>query len=284
MIIDAHIHLFNERIIANVSAKSAMVAELGLETEAATRRIGTEALKAAMDRAGVNLALNLPTAAAGRVSRVNRNVLEQIARCPFLSTAGTLHPRDGHIDPDLSALCDAGVRAIKMCSFSQGFALDSSETLDLFNRIAAFNRHSGHRFFVVLDTFYKAAGYFGTQPQYTTRPEHIGRLVRRYPDVNFVAAHMGGLTAPFETVVQFIPPADNLYLDTSNAAHTLTTEQFVGLLRRHGPERIIFGTDWPWFDPADEIPLIDDRLDRAGFTPAEKARVFGGNAADLLGC
>jgi len=93
---------------------------------------------------------------------------------------------------------------------------------------------------------------------------------------------MGGLTAPFEDIIRCLPAADNLYLDTSNAAHTLNEAEFIRLLQIHGPDHILFGTDWPWFDPGEEIVLIERLLNRAGYTVKEKAKVLGGNIAELM--
>ncbi len=33
-------------------------------------------------------------------------------------------------------------------------------------------------------------------------------------------------------------------------------EQFIALLKRFGPERILFGTNWPWFEHEPEIARI----------------------------
>jgi hypothetical protein len=237
MIIDAHVHLFTPKIIANVSAKSGMVAELHLQTDKATQRIGTAALGTALDLAGVHAALMLPTASANGVSEVNRDAMATAA---------------------------------------------APATMAMFAQIEAFNRNHTHHFFVVLDTFYKAAAYFGTDPRFTTDPAYIRRLVQTFPGITFVGAHMGGLTAPFEDIIRYLPAADNLYLDTSNAAHTLNETEFTRLLRIHGPDRILFGTDWPWFDPGEEIMLIKGLLDRAGYNVNDKAKVFGGNIAELM--
>ena len=282
MIIDAHVHLFTPKIIANVSAKSEMVAELHLQTDEATGRIGTAALGTALGRAGVHAALMLPTADADGVSEVNRAAMATAADYDFLNTAGTLHPECKDLPAEIEALHAAGIRAIKLCSFSQGFILDAPATMAMFTQIEAFNRNHIHNFFVVLDTFYKSAVYFGTDPRYTTDPARISRLVRTFPGITFVGAHMGGLTAPFEDIIRSLPAADNLYLDTSNAAHTLKETEFIRLLDVHGPERIIFGTDWPWFDPGEEILLIEGLLDQAGYTVNDKAKVFGGNIAELM--
>ncbi len=282
MIIDAHVHLFTPKIIANVSAKSGMVAELHLQTDEATQRIGTAALGTALGRAGVHAALMLPTASADGVSKINRDAIDTAADCDYLNTAGTLHPECKDLQAELAALHASGIRAIKLCSFSQGFMLNAPDTMAMFAQIEAFNRNHTHHFFVVLDTFYKAAAYFGTDSSFTTDPACISRLVQTFPGVTFVGAHMGGLTAPFEDIIRCLPAADNLYLDTSNAAHTLNEAEFIRLLRVHGPNRILFGTDWPWFDPGKEILLIEGLLDRAGYTINDKAKVFGGNIAELL--
>ena len=282
MIIDAHVHLFTPKIIANVSAKSEMVAKLHLQTDEAAQRIGTAALKTALGRAGIHAALMLPTAGADGVSEVNSAAMATAADCYYLNAAGTLHPECKDLQAEMAALHAAGTRAIKLCSFSQGFILDAPATMAMFAQIEAFNRNHIHHFFVVLDTFYKAATYFGTDPRFTTDPARISRLVRTFPGITFVGAHMGGLTAPFEDIIRCLPAADNLYLDTSNAAHTLNEAEFIRLLRVHGPDRILFGTDWPWFDPGEEILLIEGLLDRAGYTVNDKAKVLGGNIAELM--
>lgn len=281
MIIDAHAHLFTPKIIANVSAKSEMVAELHLQTDEATQRIGTAALGTALSRAGIHAALMLPTASSDGVSEVNRVAIATASDCHYLNTAGTLHPECKDLQAEMIALHAAGIRAIKLCSFSQGFMLDAPATMAMFAQIETFNRNHIDHFFVVLDTFYKAAFYFGTDPRYTTDPASISRLVRTFPEISFVGAHMGGLTAPFEDIIRCLPAADNLYLDTSNAAHTLNEAEFIRLLRVHGPDHILFGTDWPWFDPEKEILLIEGLLDRAGYTVTDKAKVLGGNIAEL---
>jgi len=282
MIIDAHVHLFTPKIIANVSAKSGMVAELHLQTDKATQRIGTAALGTALGLAGVHAALMLPTASANGVSEVNRAAMATAADCDYLNTAGTLHPECKDLQAELAALHATGIRAIKLCSFSQGFMLNAPATMAMFAQIETFNRNHTHHFFVVLDTFYKAAAYFGTDPRFTTDPACINRLVQTFPGITFVGAHMGGLTAPFEDIIRCLPAADNLYLDTSNADHTLNEAEFIQLLQVHGPNRILFGTDWPWFDPGEEIMLIEGLLDRAGYNVNDKAKVFGGNIAELL--
>jgi len=132
------------------------------------------------------------------------------------------------------------------------------------------------------DTFVHADWVFGTDPRFITRPGVLRDLAARFPSITFVGAHMGGLAADFDELARDLPPAENLYLDTSNAAHILSADQFVQLLRRHGARRIIFGTDWPWFAHGEEIPKILDLLERAGFDNTAVRAVMRTNAERLL--
>lgn len=282
MIFDSHIHLFNEKIIDNVSQRKALVERLSLKTQGAEHRLSIEVLAESMKTAGIEAGLMLPTAGPLDVEKINRKFMETAEAASFLYTAGTLHPDHSNNAEELRNFEAHQVYGIKMCSFSQGFVLDSPSTLAMFDLIEDYNRKNNHRFFVVLDTFYHADQYFGTDPIFTTTPERFGNLVRRYPEINFVAAHMGGLSAPFEAIREGLGKAPNLYLDTANAAYTLNRDQFVDLLKLHGPDHILFGTDWPWFLHQGEVERIQDLTTAAGFSTKQKKAVFYDNIAILL--
>jgi len=283
MIIDGHVHLFNKKIVRNVSGKTGLVKQLHLQTEGAQERTEVETLKKRMSAADVHACLLLPTSAAEGVSKTNDYSYKRSGETTGLWTAGTLHTRYTDNAGEIHRLKDRGIRGIKLCSFSQGFALHDPETTALFNLLQLENRDNANPFFVVVDTFYNAHLFFGTNPQYTTTPLRLGRLVSQFPGIPFITAHMAGLCAPFEEICTSLPPAKNLFLDTSNAAHTLSKTEFIYLLKSHGPEHIVFGTDWPWFDPVSEIPLITGLLDEAWYYQKEKEAVLGGNMACLMG-
>jgi predicted TIM-barrel fold metal-dependent hydrolase len=282
-IFDSHVHLFNRKVIENVSRRRGLVERLKLQTRDAADRMDIESLDRSLEATRVAGGLVLPTAGPADVARINNLFYEKISAHPFLKTAGTLHPDDPNAGQEIGKLCRNGARAVKLCSFSQGFVLDGPPALKLFDLIQHHNEECPLPFFIVLDTLYRADHWFGSHPSYNTTPEKIRTLVQRYPAINFVAAHMGGLSAPFEEIRTHLIPCANLYLDTSNAAHTLAEEEFVELLERFGPGHIIFGTDWPWFIHQTEIASIQRLTTQAGFGPEEKQAVFYENIANLLG-
>jgi predicted TIM-barrel fold metal-dependent hydrolase len=282
-IFDSHTHLFSPAVIVRVSRREGLAASLCLKMEGAGGRTDKGTLKREAEIAGVHACLFLPTAPAGEVRKVNDLFLKMVEGEESLFTAGTLHPSASGMDEELERLSNCGVRALKLCSFSQGIDLEAEETFRLFDKIRAHNITGKPRFFVILDTFYKADVYFDALPKHITTPERLGRLVANFPEIDFVGAHMGGLAAPLREVEEHLPPRDNLYLDTSNAAHLFSEKEFVRLLTLHGSERILFGTDWPWFVHEEEVPHIRNLLQQAGFTIQEQSRVFNENICRLMG-
>lgn len=283
MIIDAHAHIFAPPVIANVSCRPALIDKLHLDVAEAQQRTSPAALQEESRPAGVDACLLLPVATADKVQETNTAFREIAAAADCFLTAGTLHPQFSANEEELLKMSLEGVRAIKLCSFSQGFSVPAAKTQDLFRLIEDTNRLHDRHFFVILDTLYLAHKYFGTAPEFDTTPALLGDVVNAYPGIDFLLAHMGGLAAPSEEIVKHLPPAENLYFDTSGAAYTLAAEDFVELLKIHGPDHIIFGTDWPWFGHRRELELLDTLLERAGFGPEAKQKVLGRNAAGLLG-
>jgi predicted TIM-barrel fold metal-dependent hydrolase len=51
------------------------------------------------------------------------------------------------------------------------------------------------------------------------------------------------------------------------------------LIRRHGAERVVFGSDWPMTDPGAEVRAID----ALGLSDDETKSVLGGTLARVLG-
>ena len=283
MIIDSHIHIFSPKIIANVSRRREMVDRLHLQVKGAGEKTTIAALQRDMVAAGVSSSLMLPTAVATEVRNTNRLSWSQVLDHDFLLTAGTLHPDYSANDEELSWFAEVGIRAIKLCSFSQGFPLTGPGAREMFDLIQRHNECRKKKLFVILDTLFMASGSFGTAPECDATPEKLAWLVEEYPLINFIGAHMGGLSAPEDMLLEYLVPRKNLYLDTSNAAHTLSRDTFVSLVKTHGPEHIIFGTDWPWFSPVSELEIITGLLVAAGFSASEREKVFSGNVAVLLG-
>lgn len=281
MIVDCHCHIFTKQVIRNVTSRGALVGELELGADV-EHRSDPRVLEDSARESGVGRCLLLPTAAPDRVREENDRHLAAAASFPLLQALATLHPRMDGPAAEAERMFGLGVPGFKFSSFSQRFDIASEAFDGLLETIRRVAVAGGRSFAVVLDTFNRADVHFGANPEHLTTPARLDSLVRRHPDIRFLAAHMGGLGADFGGLRGDLRPAPNLFLDTSNAAHTLEEPQFIEILQAHGVDHVLFGTDWPWFDHASEITLIDAILDRAGFDNRQKEAVFRGNAENLF--
>jgi predicted TIM-barrel fold metal-dependent hydrolase len=101
-------------------------------------------------------------------------------------------------------------------------------------------------------------------------------LARAFPDVPIIIAHMPGeYTLDGMATVTAGQLARNLYFDTSTTPSSMIGRSIAEL----GAERIIWGSDSPWWDI--EIELTKIRV--LGLPPDDFALVTGGNARRLFG-
>lgn len=282
MIVDAHCHMFTPRLVKNVSRKTDMVAALKLGTEHAYSRLTPLKLHAAAALYGVDTCILLPTAYADRVIAENDRYVAYTKESSRIKTLATLHPHMANIEEEVDRIFCLGIPGFKFSSFTQGFDTASSEFAVMMEIIEQVYTENGCKPVAVFDTFVGAERHFGADPAFLTTPKKLAGIAERYQDTIIIGAHMGGLTAEYEEIVEYLRPRDNLYLDTSNAAHTLAPEEFAALLQIHGPNHVLFGTDWPWFHHRDEIPFIQSLASGAGFSESEIGLLLGGNARRLF--
>jgi len=281
-IIDAHCHLFSPRVIDNVERHREPLGALHLDFGQVRQRLTPDSLLASAGAAGVGACVVLHTADRDRVAETNQRAIELHVDGSTLHALGTGHPLLPGLDDEFRRLASTGTRGLKFSSFSQAIDFCSHESFRMLDLAEGVWRERGRTPTVVLDTFVRADRVFGTDPRFLTRPGTLSRLAARFRGINFIGAHMGGLAADFDDLTRRLKPRENLFIDTSNAAHTLSAEQFVTLLRNHGPTQVLFGTDWPWFGHAEEIPKILGLLMRAGYDQAGFRSVFRDNADRLL--
>jgi uncharacterized protein len=281
MIIDCHCHIFTKQVIRNVTSRTELVEELGFDIDV-EHRSDPQVLD---ESAGINqvaYCILLPTAPPDKVQTENDRYLSIASSSPRLRTLATLHPQMSNIAYETERMFIFGVPGFKFSSFSQRFDIASDDVEKMLKIIQNTGTLKEKKYTIVFDTFNRADTHFGTCREHITTPAKLNSVVVSHPEINFLAAHMGGLAADYDDNRQNLKPAANLYLDTSNAAHTLSTDQFVELLQWHGSDHILFGTDWPGFNHASEIPLIESLLNKAGFDQHQKEAVFLRNAERLF--
>jgi len=260
---------------------TALVQELEL-LSAVEHRFDPRVLDEDARKNNIEYCILFPTAPPDKVQSENDRYIAIASSFPRLKALATLHPQMDHLADEIERVSDLGITGFKLASFSQRFDIASDDVKRMFITMAKIGMKKKKNFTIVFDTFYRSYVHFSVHPDHITTPAKLHAVVSRHPELCFLATHMGGLTADFQSIRRQLKPAPNLYLDTSNAAHTLRADQFIHLLQEHGADHILFGTDWPWFDHAPEISLINSLLDQAGFNQDQKEAVFRTNAKKIF--
>jgi uncharacterized protein len=259
LIIDAHTHVWPEKIAAIALSANPVP---GLEP----RGNGTVGgLDAAMDAHGVGLSCCLGIANEARhVDSVNRFVasLGSARRHPV----GTVHV-DLSVEENLASLKRHGIRTVKLHPLFQNFALNDPR---LWNILEAFGSE------IAVITHVGEGG--DARRNALSSPKMIADLARQFPELTLMACHFGGYKI-LDDAEEMLSGAD-VILETSwpPTLSTLAPERVRRLIRNHGAERIVFGSDWPMTNPGEEIAAIHG----LGLTDEETRQILGMNLARFL--
>jgi hypothetical protein len=120
-------------------------------------------------------------------------------------------------------------------------------------------------------------------PEQHARPANFVDVLRQFPGLTLVLAHMA--RGYLDEAVEIMQTYPNVYLDSSGAIegtvtpYTLSDEEAVAMIRRVGCQRVLFGSDWPWFHPIKDA----QRIDSLPLSAEEKRLIFYENAQRVLG-
>jgi predicted TIM-barrel fold metal-dependent hydrolase len=110
------------------------------------------------------------------------------------------------------------------------------------------------------------------------RPRNFDQVLKAFPRLTLVLAHMG--QGFLEESVLLARNHDNVHFDTSAIFSKaedeggLTDEEAVKLIRRIGTDRVLFGSDFPWFHPQPAA----ERIKNLEITEEEKQMILSKNA------
>lgn len=280
MIIDIHTHTFPDKIAA------ATLDKLKHLSHTIPFADGTAAgLAASMARAGVDRSVVMPVATSPRqvphVNDASARMNELGAQTGVLSF-GCMHPDFDGWKEELARVRDLGLKGIKLHPQYQDTDFDDPRYLRILDRC-------GELGLVVLT---HAGLDIGMPGKDNCAPEMVARALAQVGPVKLVLAHMGGWRQWDR--VEALLPGTGVYLDTSFSLGEITPlddghyrpedlplldeAAFLRMVRRFGPDRILFGTDSPWDDQGTALA----RLRALPLEKSELDAILGGSARKLL--
>lgn len=293
MIIDIHVHTFPDKVAARAIESLEATYDMKVFSDGTVH-----GLLAHMAESGVDLSViqavstsprqvisintwisSLLQIRGGSVSR--SDAWEQSPVIGF----GTIHPLfEGYRD-EIQRMKELGIKGVKFQPSFQEFYPDNERMFPIYEEIIKAG----------LIILFHAGDEIRPTPVIYSTPQRLARVLdamRSEIDnhnyraqmgsnsrntVKIIAAHFGGYRM-WDQVEEHLLGRD-LYFDASYVFGHLDLARAVRIIRSHGIDRILFGSDFPFTRQQGDIQSIL-QLDIA---EEEKEKILGGNAARLLG-
>lgn len=192
-----------------------------------------------------------------------------------------IHPADENTPAILSEIKAAGFLGIKLHPLFQDEYIDGIGYMRLIEKASELDLitviHAGY------DISYPDKDFASVA--------HMLNMIKQVQPRNVVLAHMGGW-GEWDAVESDLCGAD-VYFDTSfcmtpirpfdpEAEHVCKTalgrEQFARIVRKHGADKILFGSDSPWAKQSEAIAVVE----KSGLEEGEVKQILGINAQKLF--
>lgn len=274
MYIDFHVHAYPDKIAEKaVSGLEDCYKKAGIISAAAYRGTVDE-LRQTLIRCGIDRAVLLPAATrAGQAESINSWAYEVMHSEENsggqLICFGAVHPDDEDTDGILEDIAKKGMRGVKLHPEAVGIAADDERFMKICGKCAVLG---------LMTLFHMGADPAAAdKSEGKSSPRQIAAIADRFPALIIIGAHMGGMGA-YDDVMKYLCGRKNVYLDTAFTDGYISDGRFCDMVRAHGADRILFGSDMPWHLSSREKEMIG----RSSLTEHEKNMIFYENAAKLL--
>lgn len=267
MVIDFHTHIFPDKIAEPT------ISALSKNASIMPHANGTGiSLLESMKEAGVDISINLPAMTkASQLSSINtfaKCLNEENCALPRLISFAGFHPDIGNYKEELYKIKENGFLGIKLHPDYQGTFFDDERYINILKCAKELDLitvcHAG------LD-----GAFVGQEIKCT--PDRVLRVLDKIGGYSkLVLAHLGG-NELFDRVYEDLAGKD-VYFDTSFVLINTKKEDFLKMVEKHTPDKILFATDSPWQSQKQMI----DKLKSYGLEKETEDKILYKNATKLL--
>ena len=258
--IDFHTHIFPDKVAEKSIPYLSSICKMGPFLD------GKKAdLLSSIEEAGLECSVLLPVVTAPRqFDSINRFAMQFLEG--KLISFGGLHPACEDYKEKLRWIKNQGFKGIK-------FHPDYQDTY--FNDIR-FKRILSYASELDLIVVVHAGQDPYSPDDIHCTPKMISEVYDEVAPTKLVLAHMGG-NEMHDDVERFLV-GKNIYFDTAYSMDKMKPEQFIRIIRNHGADKILFGSDSPW---AGQKQFVE-RFLNFPLTLDEKNKIMSENAKKLL--
>ena len=260
--IDFHTHIFPEKIAAKTIDYLENLGGINRNTNGME-----DGIKESMKEAGIDLSILLPVVTKPSQFHSINLFASRYTEAPLLSLGG-IHPDSENYKDELKLLKEMGFKGIKFHpDYQTGVYINDIR----YKRIISYASELD----MIVVTH---AGFDPAYPDETHgNPDRIINMYEELKPERLVLAHMGGYQR-WDDVEKYLVGLP-VWFDTGVVFQgQISDEQFVRIAKKHGTDRILFGTDSPWASQKKYV----EHIRSLPFTDIEKENIFHNNAERLL--
>ena len=259
-VFDIHVHIYPEKVALKASQSIGLFYE-GIYMHGN----GTlEDCLSMMDAAGVErFAAHSVALTTHNVDRINSFIMSAYEKYPDrIVPFAAIHPDMEDLPGAVEKMVQQGFRGVKIHPDMQKFALDEARARPMMEAIAG-------KLPILIHCGDYRYDYDG--------PERLILLHDEVPDLKIIAAHFGGW-GEWGRAAELLPGHEGIVVDTSSSLYKFPKEEAAAMIRKLGAKNVLYGTDYPMWNPRDEI----DRFLQLDLTDGEKEDILWNNAARMF--
>lgn len=258
-IIDAHAHIFPEKIAENATVNIGSFYDLPMDNCGCGKK-----LIEAGSKIGVTRYLVCSTATSPRqISSINSFIKSECEENPCFYGFGTTHPDSEDIEGDIKQIKELGLHGVKLHPDFQKFDADSPEAF---------------RIYEIIEGDLPLLIHCG-DPRYDySAPKRIANIHKNFPKLKLLAAHLGGYER-WDEAEEYLTGLSNVRFDVSSSLAFMSPERAAGLIRKYGIENCFFGSDFPMWSHEEEL----QRFLELGLSEEENRLILAENFRSFLG-
>lgn len=222
-IIDCHAHIFPDKIAEKAVSNLVNYYRMPWSGNGTLEQL----LKSAEDSGIYKVVVFSTATKPEQVESINTYIAEQ--RDEKLIGFGTLHPDYKAFKSEIERIISLGLRGVKLHPDFQGFPIDDEKMLPIYEELSA------KKLPVLIHT--------GDENSDNSAPKRLSRVLDAFPSLTVIAAHLGGYMRWEEAEEYLI--GRNVFLDTSSTLCRISPKRAGELIKKHGAEKVLFGTDYP---------------------------------------
>ncbi|MBQ5970504.1 MAG: amidohydrolase [Clostridia bacterium] len=237
-VIDTHCHIYPDKIAQKAATGIGAFYDVPMKFDG---RLDT--LKAVSARARVEHSLIFSVATAPRqVASINKFIASNVEKSGGRFTGlGTLHPDSEDMEGDVRQILALGLKGVKLHPDVQGFPIDNDRGMLICELCEQYHLpvllHCG-------DFRYDYSNVNRLKP-----------ILERFRDLQVIGAHFGGWSL-WEDASKALHSYDNFVVDSSSTFAWVDRDTAKRMIGLYGSERVLFGSDFPMWDPRDEIGFL----------------------------